>query len=436
MLKPAMLWLLILSMITANCSKNPTDPQGTLVGVVTMEGQEEHSGIVIQLKELGQHVTTSSTGNYSFSSVPAGTYTLSATDGNTTRHLFDFIIIEDVSVTAGRQTVAPTRELPLFHRVENDLTGQVRWTSEDGPYLITRSVTVQPGAQLILDPGTIVKFEGYFRLNVLGRLTARGTATDSIWITGMEIANTSGDWDRIRLEGSGKDSADTLAYCRIEYANIGAACSRVSPVIYHNTISHCSSFGLVFSSSDPEVRQNLLTDNYGGISCDGGSAGIIQANTIQANTTAGIACAESHPEIRDNFISYNQRGLLAKSESDPLVWHNLFLDNEDAIYLFYYCDPRIEANQISGQQQYGLHLVGYNNPDIHLNNIIQNGSSHIHLKDQPQDVQAQQNWWDSNDPGEISALVWDGQDDSRLGYVLLDPILTAPVDSAGPTALP
>ena len=67
---------------------------------------------------------------------------------------------------------------------------------------------------------------------------------------------------------------------------------------------------------------------------------------------------------------------------------------------------------------------------------MENDSSLVHLKDQPQDIQAQDNWWGTVDPSQISAQVWDGNDDSRLGTVLLDPILTAPVDSAGPTALP
>jgi nitrous oxidase accessory protein NosD len=436
-MKPKYLHLFVVAVIclAPGCSKNPSDPQeSSLRGIATFEGQQDHSGIVVQIQELDVQATTTASGNYSFASLPAGTYTLLASDADAGRLLYDFAIAKNVSVAQGRESVAPTMELPSFQRIDANISTGTRWTPEEGPYLITNTITVLPGADLSIDPGTIVKFAGYYRLIVQGKLAARGTAVDSILFTAVDLDAEPGQWDRISIEGMGTDQPDTLMYCRIQYANIGVTSSQARPVVRRNTISHCAGYGLVSTASTVEIYGNHLHDNYGGISCENGSDGIVQANVAEANTTVGIACAGSSPEICDNIISNSPRGFQGQSEADPLVWHNRFESNEIAIYLFYYCDPQIEANVFSDQQRFGLHLVGYNSPRIHFNNILQNGDYDIFMKDQPDDVHAENNWWDTTNPNEVSDWVWDGQDDSRLGLIFLAPIQNAPVDTAGPRA--
>ncbi len=431
---PAFLLTLTAIILASGCSQKPTDaPDGSLEGTATLEGQENHGGIVVQIQELGREAVTRADGYYSFASVPAGTYSILAIDGDTARKMFDFSMLHDIGVSQGRKTVAPDIELPWFHRIESDLSGQVQWTAVNGPYLITRSTTVLPGARLSIEPGTTIKFAGYHRLTVSGEMVAKGTATDSIRFTTMKVEGAPGDWDRISIDGGGKDIADTLSYCHLQYANIGLDCHQAAPFISRSTISHCYSYGIVSSASTPEICESALWQNYGGISCENGSAGTIEANTIQENSFAGINCAnESSPRISDTILSHNQYGLFAQRGCSPLVWHNLLLSNEYAIYLQYGCSPLIEANEISEHQQYGLFLDGYDNdPQIHRNNLSRNGASLLH-NHQPNDVQAQHNWWGTESLSEINALIWDVHDNASLGEVLYDPILPAPVDSAGP----
>jgi len=436
-MKPGHLFIPVIAavILSFSCSEKPTDPQqSSLRGVATFEGQQDHSGIVVRIQELDAQATTSAEGNYSFGSVPTGSYTLLAADGDAGRQLYDFKITRDVSVAQGRESVAPAMELPMFQRIDGDIAAVEHWTPEQGPYLIASAVTVLPGADLSIAPGTVIKFAGYHRLTVQGKLAARGTAADSVFFTSVDPGGTPGRWDRISIEGTARTQSDTLMYCRIQYANIGVASYQAAPVIRQNTISHCAGYGLVSTASTLEICGNLLHDNYGGISCENGSDGILQANIAENNTTVGIACAGSSPEICDNVISNSQRGLQGQSESDPLIWHNRFEYNEIAIYLFYYCDPQIESNVFSDQERFGFHLVGYNSPRIHFNNILQNGDYDIFMKDQPGDVHAEDNWWDTTNPNEVSDWVWDGQDDNRLGQIFLTPIQNAPVDTAGPRA--
>ncbi|MCK4596837.1 right-handed parallel beta-helix repeat-containing protein [bacterium] len=429
--------LLALAFLAVGCSKNSTESQeGTLKGVVTLEDQQDHSGIVVHLMELGRRSITTADGSYSLLAIPAGTYSLLATDGDTTRYLFDFIIAHGVSVRAERTTTAPTIELPMFQRIEDDLGGQVHWTAEGGPYLITQSVTVLPGSHLSIEAGAVVKFVGYHRLTVQGRLLAKGTTADSILFTTVKIAGSPGDWNRISIQGPKDGPPDTLGFCRIQYANVGLSCQQAAPVVHNNEVCNCFGYGIVADISAPKISGNFLRNNYGGISCENGSAAIIEGNTIQENSFAGIACTNSSPQISDNVISQNKYGLYTERECDPLVWHNHFFSNEDALYLHYYCDPQIEANEISDQQRSGLYLSGYNNPEIHRNNISQNGSYGVYLTYQPDNVQAQNNWWGTNNLNEIGTLIWDVHDNAAVGEVLLNPILEAPVDSAGPRVFP
>ncbi len=100
-MKTASFFIFALTLITlgVGCSKNPSESgQSSLSGVVTFEDQTDHSGIAVRLQELALQTTTSASGAYSFSAIPAGTYSLLACDGDTLRHLYDYTTLQGVSI--------------------------------------------------------------------------------------------------------------------------------------------------------------------------------------------------------------------------------------------------------------------------------------------------------------------------------------------------
>jgi parallel beta-helix repeat protein len=315
--------LLALIVWTEGCSKKAIESQeGILEGTATFEGQQNHTGIKIELRQLGRQATTTADGSYRFSSVPSGTYTLLITDADTIRHLFDFAMVEGISVTKDRKTTVPHVELPLFQRIETDLHGQVNWTEEGGPYLITQNVTVSSGSRLSIEPGTTVKFAGYYRLNILGRFLAKGTVTDSILFTTMDLEGIPGSWDRLSIQGPKEGPPDTLSFCRIQYANVGLSCQQVSPAILNSEFQYCFGYGMVIDFSNPQISGNLLQNNYGGISCENTANPIISDNLCRNNTYAGISCNNSAPQIDNNIILQNSSGLYLENGSHPVVMHN------------------------------------------------------------------------------------------------------------------
>ena len=61
------------------------------------------------------------------------------------------------------------------------------WTSGN-TYEVIGDIIIPSDSTLIIEPGVVVKFTGYYRFKVYGLLLANGTTTDSIYFT-CEIVN-------------------------------------------------------------------------------------------------------------------------------------------------------------------------------------------------------------------------------------------------------
>ena len=49
------------------------------------------------------------------------------------------------------------------------------WTLAGSPYQINGDITIPNSQSLIIEPGVLVEFKGYYKLDVQGRLLAIGT---------------------------------------------------------------------------------------------------------------------------------------------------------------------------------------------------------------------------------------------------------------------
>jgi len=81
--------------------------------------------------------------------------------------LFLFLFIVFIQQNAMSQTNIPA----------GDVSG--KWTLAHSPYLINGDITVPDDSTLIIDPGVRVEFQGYYSLNVQGRLLGIRTQTDT-----------------------------------------------------------------------------------------------------------------------------------------------------------------------------------------------------------------------------------------------------------------
>ncbi|MGZ3863694.1 MAG: right-handed parallel beta-helix repeat-containing protein [Bacteroidia bacterium] len=264
------------------------------------------------------------------------------------------------------------------------------WTMAGSPYLIQASVGIPNDSTLTIQPGVTVNFQGHYKILVLGRLIAEGTAIDSIYFT---ASNTSTGWYGIRFDNTtANNDTSRLSYCSVRWGiangtgndqyggglmfsnfskvNVtnslikncqpwGIYCTDASPRFYNNNISNCGNGGfLLTNTSNPPIIGNAISYNNGnGVS---GSTNVtIINNNISHNSGTGIIATNG--TISNNTISYNSSNAMA-----------------GGIYIGYQGTAQISKNIISynvcSSSSYGGGIFCYIDYCTVTDNIITNNS--------------------------------------------------------------
>lgn len=132
------------------------------------------------------------------------------------------------------------------------------WTKANSPYNVKGDIEVGANDKLVIEPGVEVIFDGHYKLNILGVLEAKGSATDTIRFS---AANASTGWGGIRFDNSksGANGAMTgndscfIDYCRIQHGIV-------------NTSWPDNSGGAIFCSDFEQIKitNSFFNDNESG----------------------------------------------------------------------------------------------------------------------------------------------------------------------------
>lgn len=210
--------------------------------------------------------------------------------------------------------------------ISGTLTGILH--ASGGPYLATDTLLVPAGQELIIEPGTELRFEPTIPLVVYGKITAIGSELAPITFTSGLKYPSRGDWDGIWLIGA--DNASRFEYCRFMFgAKYGrrytyrTVNSQIDSTVYEYgcltlkgtspTIKRswflASGFHGVFcdSASNPRVENSVFYDNAGhGVYVRWDAAPTINYNVIIENDDYGVFCAERGEAARaDLDLNYN-----------------------------------------------------------------------------------------------------------------------------------
>jgi parallel beta-helix repeat protein len=226
--------------------------------------------------------------------------------------------------------------------VKGEISGT--WTKDKSPYIVIGDLKVN---KLIIEPGVIVKFDGWYYMRIYGILTAIGTKNDSIIFTRNRPTESSNGIAIITFSSSKNDSMN-IKYCRIEYLNYVGANDNTT--ISHTTIKNCSSSG-IRCSGFPLITNNNIISNAsfysdgsgfgGGIYVEDGSPIIINNLIVnnKANNGGGIGIEASYywkqepsPKIENNtiygnIVNGNGGGIYIDHRDSVILKNNIIWSN-------------------------------------------------------------------------------------------------------------
>ena len=198
----------------------------------------------------------------------------------------------------GRVEHLPMRDRPvLFSWPLKNIRTDAAW---HGDISIGDRLTVDPGAELVISPGTRVLFAKNAGLTVRGRIIAQGDTNAMIAFTSAG-ETSAGAWDEILIDHA---AGSVFTNCVFQHAT-WALHSHFTDL----KVAGCSFTrnygGMRFTSGPLEVRQSFFGSNEIGIRAFRGSA-LITGNTIEANRI-GIFVREKGGglTVRKNNIAAN-----------------------------------------------------------------------------------------------------------------------------------
>lgn len=244
--------------------------------------------------------------------------------------------------------------------VSGPITEDTLWDADT--VTVVGDLFVEDGVTLSISPGLLVRVDGYFAINIAGRLLALGEPTLPIVFTSsqpdlfaIDSTTTTGAWRGLRFDNTpASNSPSKLAYARISHCKNATSGGRggaiyisnydglelVNCILNHNVAANgaalfCSHFAA------PRITDCLITDNYAFI---GGAAVFnlnaypkLANNTIVANfvlnpdifhETNAIHNFIAKPQltnniIRDNGCSYFIGGEILEGKAYYITYNNI-----------------------------------------------------------------------------------------------------------------
>ena len=274
------------------------------------------------------------------------------------------------------------------HRLWGEISG--RLPRDGSPYTVVSTLTVPRGEELIIEPGTELRFRHYddipadARIEVLGSLKAIGTIEDSIIFTSESERGGIGgqaarDWHGIHIKADENQDSTIIQFCLVLHSRFGVECNAAHNVRisncklidnYYSTIIYGGASVIVSDnffdcSSLSRHMTGLQVGNAEGVFADS-SFVVISGNEFQGpidddtlwsnngmflrsdscevfgnifkNLVTAIGTGFAGPKLHKNVITMCLQGIWAFNESYPLVYNNDFIGLNTGCYFHPYDD--------------------------------------------------------------------------------------------------
>jgi len=180
------------------------------------------------------------------------------------------------------------------------------WETAASPVIVLGNIEIPDNVSLKIQPGVVVKFDGYYRILVRGSLEASGEAKRPVEFVSNREAPDRDDWEGIVFYG--EKSGGFLSYCTVKHAfknmiwkssptiqncqfirnnyALYLSYSRTAK-IFENQISG-NAFGIYIDYSSPIIQKNRIIDNDYGLYCILSASPVVGENEIVSNREKNI----------------------------------------------------------------------------------------------------------------------------------------------------
>ncbi|MDD2563485.1 MAG: choice-of-anchor Q domain-containing protein [Salinivirgaceae bacterium] len=286
--------------------------------------------------------------------------------------------------------------LSLSAQTSIQVSGDVSGTWSADTVNVIDHIKVPLGADLIINPGVIVHFQGFYGLSVYGSIRAIGTESDSILFTATDTAGFSnlfvneGGWKSIFMKSNNEQSdSSVFEYCRFEYAKTdtttksggamhveGFSKLRISNCTFSNNRAFLHAGAIYLLNSKAKIEYNAFVLNHGGSEDFWGYGGAIHGfnsevdlfwNHFHSNTSTGMggACTFEgiapsciHNTFESNFSALGGALGVLRAPIGGNIINNLFNNNSvtffgGAVTLLASSPSFVNNTVINGKSMYG-----------------------------------------------------------------------------------
>ncbi len=378
---------------------------------------------------------TDQDGNFTLSNIPEGEYILFVQkDGYGWSYL-------KISTSSKIPDIYLKKEI----HVSGVLQGDNVW--ESGNYVIDGDVEIPNGSNLYISYGSIIRFNGNFKIKVKGNF---GTMTKSMMSSPplFPVIFTSDDtlniWGGIYIAESGKAKVDFSA---IRGAGVGVFVENTSALISNSVFIDNKNYGVsavqISSNDTVLIKNSIFTKQPIGVNFEFTDTTVSIENSIfVSNSESGIYATTSGAKVRGNYFAENRYSIQIKSNvhKDTLkIVNNEFVSSKSyhvvhngGIVLTRYNNIYSKKGGIALSPYYGIPVNIINSNNILGERFL------LFLSASAPNTNARFNYWGTVSEAEIRNLIFDRNDVApsdpnynRYGIVDYSNYFAEPIKEAG-----
>lgn len=298
----------------------------------------------------------------------------------------------------------------VLRQVDKTQPRTIHLVKANSPYTFTSDLIIRANETLIVDPGVEVRFAPQRLLEVRGKMTALGSAADSI--TFIALSGTSpGSWQGITVRTDQGAQAD-FAYGRFLYASAAiyeTCCYQGKTTVANSLFSGNTTAMGGYAGTKASVDHSKFTNNTYTIT----NADKIIDHSVFSDNVYGLYRTERISVSNSTFTDHSQTAL---NGGRGTVSNCVITGNAIGIEAFFE-GFTVKNSNISGNEK-GVIIGNYDGyiPPVTDNKICDNATFNIQHSS-VRNFNVESNCFCTTDSTAIENKIYDGYDNTSLGLV-------------------